>query len=247
MSCVAELFIFSKMLRANLGKSLEIEARGKRWARYPIATPLIVPGVLYQEWYARALEQSGLRLAPEDIVFAGEKAIAIAEGRAWATSSIHPTRVARFLARFVMRNPAGIGISIPETMQLALDEVGNTRIIFAAIASAGTKLLGIKGIFYRIAGRRVAMIDGPVDYAIPPYNEYCSLGPKDPDAAARGLAAALGVRVAVVDANDLGVAIVGRSDTTLDAALLEEILRDNPLGQGDEQTPLGVIRAISAD
>jgi len=51
------------------------------------------------------------------------------------------------------------------------------------------------------------------------------------------------VQVAVVDINDIGGNILG---STLDKAgerQLVRILADNPLGQGRESTPLGIIRA----
>ena len=54
----------------------------------------------------------------------------------------------------------------------------------------------------------------------------------------------IGVPVAIVDANDLGVNILGASEG-IDAKLLVKIIKDNPLGQSDEQTPVGIIRQIT--
>lgn len=75
--------------------------------------------------------------------------------------------MARWLSRFVTRTPAGIGIGSPVTMELALREVGIARILLAA-AAACTRPLGIRELFYRIAGRKVAAIDGPTPYTLPP-------------------------------------------------------------------------------
>jgi len=74
------------------------------------------------------------------------------------------------------------------------------------------------------------------------------LGPKDPDKVAARLKALLGGGndVAVVDINDIGGNILG---STLDKAgerTLVQILRDNPLGQGHQSTPLGIIRRSDA-
>jgi hypothetical protein len=52
----------------------------------------------------------------------------------------------------VTRPGYGIGLGTPQTMQLAIDEVGAPRILFAAAASAVTKPFGIHGVFYRLAG-----------------------------------------------------------------------------------------------
>ena len=70
------------------------------------------------------------------------------------------------------------------------------------------------------------------------------LGPERPREVARHLKALLGgqAEVAVVDINDLGGNILG---STLDKAgekRLVAILKDNPLGQGHQSTPLGVVR-----
>ncbi|HXY43873.1 MAG TPA: hypothetical protein VEH29_06775, partial [Acidimicrobiales bacterium] len=51
------------------------------------------------------------------------------------------------------------------------------------------------------------------------------------------------VHVAVVDANDRGVVVLGGS-RGLDRRLVAWLFGDNPLGQGIEQTPVALIRYI---
>ncbi|HCW51230.1 MAG TPA: hypothetical protein DGR79_04060, partial [Clostridiales bacterium] len=51
------------------------------------------------------------------------------------------------------------------------------------------------------------------------------------------------VGVAVVDANDLSVEVLGHSDG-VDPSLVAELFRDNPLGQGSQQTPVAVLRLV---
>jgi hypothetical protein len=130
-------------------------------------------------------------------------------------------------------------------MECAIRECGAPRILFAAIVGAFGKLLGRKGDFYRIAGSRARSIDGPTSGTIPPFNRAVSLAPEDPDGAARRLAERFNCRAAVVDINDLGGNILGTWPGDLDRKLLLEILSDNPLGQGTEQTPAGIIRRVS--
>ena len=103
-----------------------------------------------------------------------------------------------------------------------------------------TRPFGIHGLFYRVAGRRAAAIDGPTSYTIPPYNEAATLGPRDPQGVARSLAAAVGVPVAIIDANDAGCAVLGASPG-LAAEAVEQLFADNPLGQAGEQTPIAVV------
>lgn len=69
------------------------------------------------------------------------------------------------------------------------------------------------------------------------------LAPENPEKVAEQLKEALGCEAAVIDANNLGVNILGAS-SGVDQALLLELLRDNPLGQSTEQTPFGIIRRV---
>jgi hypothetical protein len=129
-------------------------------------------------------------------------------------------------------------------MELAIREVGAPRILLAAAASAVTKPFGIHGVFYRLAGAQAKAIDGPTSYTIPPYNQSATLGPKDPDGAARRLAAGIGVPVAVIDANDAGCAVLGASPG-VDRRFVERLFADNPLGQAREQTPICLVREVA--
>ena len=72
-----------------------------------------------------------------------------------------------------------------------------------------TRPFGVHGVFYRVAGPQAKAIDGPTSYTIPPYNQAATLGPKDPDRAARAIAAAIDAPVAIIDANDAGCAVLG--------------------------------------
>ena len=169
--------------------------------------------------------------------------VAITQGRSYPMSTIRPGRVARFLVRFVTRPGYGIGLGTPQTMQLAIDEVGPMRILLAAAVAALTKPLGTHGLFYRIAGPQAAAIDGPTSYTIAPYNQAATLGPRDPAGAARRISEALGVPVAVIDANDAGCNVLGASPG-LDRRMVERLFADNPLGQAGEQTPICVVRRV---
>ena len=131
---------------------------------------------------------------------------------------------------------------MPENMEMALREVGTPRILLAAAVSVVGKLLGRKGWFYQVAGRRAASIDGPCSYTLPPYNQYVSLAPEEPSATAATVAKVLGCTAIIVDQNDLGGEILGTSDESLDYGHTLRILKDNPLGQESQRTPFGIIR-----
>jgi len=225
----------------NNGKKLRIIVNGSDYERYPIKTPIIKKG----DNIRKIIEELLLPYAKgEDYIFISEKIIAISQGRAFPIKDIHPSGLAKVLSKFVLKTPYGIGIGSPWTMQLAIQEVGYFRIFLGIFVSILTKPLGIRGMFYRVVGRKVSAIDGPCEYTLPPYNKYAKLAPKDPDKVAAKLAKELNHQVVIIDANDLGVEILGRSDKSISDNFAKAVFRDNPLGQTNEQTPLCIVRKI---
>ena len=177
-----------------------------------------------------------------DVLFISEKCVACTQKRAIYMKDIHPRRLAVLLSRFVTKTPHGIGLGIPETMEMALRECGTLRILFAAFIGAIGKLFRKRGWFYIIAGPKASSIDGPCPNTIPPYNECVVLGPLNPDETAADISKHIGYPVIIVDINDLGGNILGVSDCSMDRDLYARILKDNPLGQSRESTPMGIIR-----
>ena len=186
----------------------------------------------------------GGQVSGEDIVFVSERIVAISQGRSFPIDTIKPSPMANFLSKHVNKTKAGIGLGSPWTMELALREANVLRILLAAGISAITRPFGIKGLFYKIAGSNVNAIDGPTANTIAPYNTHAKLGPKNPDKIANQLTEALGVRVAIVDSNDLGMNVLGRSDKSLTDKFCAEVFKGNPFGQNDEQTPIAIIRKV---
>jgi asparagine synthase (glutamine-hydrolysing) len=252
VSAVAERPPFS----ANLGKEIRITTEAGVWQRYPIKTELFAKGDDYaskitQEvvlFRKQLLEKKSELSDNRWFAIVSEKIVAISQGRSYFIWDINPTFWGKTLSKFVTRTPYGIGLGSPWTMQLAINEVGLPRILFAALASIVTKPFGVKGVFYRIAGRTVASIDGPTEYSLYPSNVSAKLGPKNPDKAAQKIRKVLesqlsqGERslfdgVVIIDANDLGRDILGNATAFADKEIAD-IMRDNPMGQGSEQTPV---------
>ncbi|MDD5144781.1 MAG: coenzyme F420-0:L-glutamate ligase [Candidatus Pacebacteria bacterium] len=227
-------------LNPNPEKSLIIEVGGKKYARYPVKTHLILQN---ENIFEVVDDYTRDHLKLGDIVFISEKCVAASQGRTYPQKEVRPGRLARFLVRFVTKSPYGIGLGSPETMQLAVEEAGALRIIFAAFVAAITKPFGIKGMFYRVAGPQAKAIDGAVPYAIPPYNTHVTKAPLRPNETAQEISNTIGAPVAIVDACDLGAWIVGKS-RGLDEKLVLKALKDNPLGQTSQQTPIGIIREV---
>ncbi len=226
----------------NDGKALTVTVDGATFARIPIRTRVVLPGDQLDPFIT---EYAGPVVRDGDILFVTEKIVAITQGRSYTLDEIQPRALARFLSKYVTRTSYGIGLGMPETMEMALRECGTPRILFAAAVSAVTKLFGRRGDFYRIAGDKARAIDGPTSGTIPPYNRAVVLGPTKPAEVATRLRTLLGgqVEVAVVDINDIGGNILGSTLDKPGEQRLVRILSDNPLGQGHQSTPLGVIRA----
>jgi F420-0:gamma-glutamyl ligase-like protein len=232
----------SPNFQPNPNKNLNIQVGSDTFARFPIKTPVIKTG----DDVGQVLQNLvGKELQKDDALFVSEKIIAISQGRAYKISDIHPSWLAKFLVRFVHKSKYGIGLGSPWTMELALRDVGAPRILFAAFCAALTKPFGIRGVFYHVAGKDVNAIDGPCDYTLPPYNEYAKLGPKNPNEEAKKISEKLSVPVVIIDANDLGVNILGRSSTEISEDWAKAIFKDNPLGQGSQQTPAALVRKIN--
>jgi F420-0:gamma-glutamyl ligase len=224
----------------NEGRELLASLNGLVYARHPVRTHLVTA----DDDAAKVVARYATPLGDDArIVAVSERMVAITQGRSYPMDEIRPGRLARLLVRYVTRPGYGIGLGTAQTMQLAIDEVGAPRILFAAAVAAVTKPLGIHGLFYRIAGRQASAIDGPTSYTIPPYNQAATLGPRDPNGAARTLAAAIATPVAIIDANDAGCAVLGASPG-VDRRFVERLFADNPLGQAREQTPIAVVREV---
>lgn len=233
------------MAKANDGKDLSISVDGVEYERIPLKTHVVMPG----EKLMDVVEQYAVaELRDGDIFFITEKIVAIMQGRSYALDEIQPRKLATFLSRYVTKTAYGIGLGIPQTMEMALREVGTPRVLFASAVAAVTKAFGRRGDFYRIVGDKARSIDGPTDGTIPPYNKRVVLGPVDPHGVAREVQQALGLDIVVMvaDINDIGGNILGSNSTKQHELVVARILSDNPLGQGTQSTPMGIIRKIVA-
>jgi len=224
----------------------EIEVDGVRYERIPIKTHVVLPG----EALEPVIEKYALEhLRDGDWLFMTEKMVSGSQGRAYPVAETKARPLAVWLSKRVVRTSTGIGLGIPETMEWAIREVGTPRILLAAAVSVVTKRFGRTGDFYRVTGPKARGIDGPGYPTIPPYDEMVVLTaakPRQTSEHIRDVVAALGKKIDVflVDINDLGGNVLGSTIDRKTELLVGRILGDNPIGQGHESTPLGIIRRI---
>ncbi len=241
----------------NKGKKIEIEVQGREYKRYPIRTALFASGDAYATKIAGCVRAFIDTLPPKKhkwFIVVSEKIVAISQGRSYFIWDIKPGFFARHLSKYVRRTPFGIGLGSPWTMQLAIQEVGLPRILVASLAAMVTKPLGLKGIFYMIAGREAAAIDGPTEYSLYPSNVSAKLAPADPHGSVIAIKLAIEQVLTerekeyfngavIIDANDIGRTVLGNS-TDLDSDYIGEIFTDNPMGQSNEQTPVVFVSQV---
>lgn len=229
-------------LSANENKQVTRTVEGKDYQRFALKTRFVEIG----DDYLDVIREYALPyVQPGDFLSISEKIIALCQKRIVYRKDIHPGFWAKLLCRFVHVTPAGPGAGTPHKMQLIIDICGLPRVLFAAFCSAVTKLFGKKGVFYDVCGHEVEGIDGLIDYDISfkEYVNYGILNPENPNGVCREIEEKLGIPCMIVDACDISVAILGKSDgVTLPKETLAEIIRDNPAGQDDQHTPLILIR-----
>lgn len=214
-----------------------ITVDGVTYERLPIRTHVITEAddiAEVADRYSRDVRRPG------DILFASEKVVAVTQGRALRESEMKIGLTARILWRFVTKSPHGVGLRRPSSMQCAVNECGAARIWLATAAGALGKLLRRRGWFYRVAGMQAATIDAAGTSPLQP--DRVIMGPKDPERVAQRINVATGLEAAIVDVNDIGGSWVLGATPGVDRPLVERILKDNPLGQKAEQTPIGLIR-----
>jgi len=221
-----------------------IEAQsGRAYDRYAIQTHFVQVGedqAALVERYVRPLFQPG------DVLSFGAKVMAMCVGSVRSREEVKPGFWANALWRFAGINHTGVGMHEPYKLQLVIDQVGLPRMLLAAFLSAITKPFGIKGVFYRVCGQGVGGIDGfytrssfPID------RDLALLNPENPVELCDALCEKTGIPVVLMDANDIQRDQLGKcSAFPLTDEEIQEALSDNPSGQGDELTPLILIRPV---
>ncbi|MDF2685445.1 MAG: hypothetical protein K0S55_626 [Clostridia bacterium] len=234
-------------LTSNAGKELIRSVDGIDYERYAIKTRFVNIGDDYIELIR---EFAAPYVKEGDFLSISEKIIALCQKRVVHRDEIHPGFWAKFLCRFVAVTPAGPGAGTPHKMQLIIMQCGLIRVLFAAFCSAVSKLFRIKGVFYKVCGHQVEGIDGLIDYDISfkEYVNYGILNPENASGVCNEIKEKLGISCMIVDACDISVAILGKSDDIKhNNEVLSEIVRDNPAGQDDQCTPIIMVRPVNKE
>lgn len=232
-------------LDCNEGKQVRIVVDGKEYDRYAIKTHYVQKDENYIDIVKKYV---GDIYTQGDMISISEKIISLCQGRVMYKKDIKVSRLAKFLCKFVNVTPAGEAVGNPYKMQIAIILCGRIKVLYAAIMAGIGKVFHKKGIFYKIVGQQVAGIDGFCDDAFEDYLEMGILNPDKPNEVCNEIYEALGIKAMVVDANDLNVEILGKADAIEKTEEeLKAIIKDNPAGQANQQTPIILIRPINSE
>ncbi len=216
---------------------------GKKYDRFAIQTHFVEVGESQKELiekYVRPLYQEG------DMVSFGAKVMAMCTNNVKSREQVKPGFWANFLWRFAAINHTGVGMHEPYKLQLVIDMCGLPRVLLAVVCSALTKPFGIKGVFYKVCGQGVGGIDGfYFRSSFERYKELALINPPNPVELCNALEKETGIPVVLMDANDIEQNQLGKCDNfPLTDDEIQDAMKDNPSGQGDELTPLILIRPV---
>ena len=201
----------------------------------PVRTPLVHPGDDLIDLVERAIR--GIA-RPGDTLAISETAVAIAQGQAVRAEYVRPSRIAYVLSR---RAGALATVNQPESLQIVIDRVGAAKVLYASAMHVLGRLIGRRGMFYEIMGEAITAIDGYTG-TLPPFERTIVFAPQNPDAFAQSVYDRTGIACTVVDANDLEKAKVLGASLGVNRKNVELALLSNPHGNGDEQTPIVVLK-----
>ncbi|MCX6723662.1 MAG: coenzyme F420-0:L-glutamate ligase [Candidatus Staskawiczbacteria bacterium] len=217
-----------------------VEINDKNYERKPVKTRLLNFG----DDLMQAIKDYVL---PEkqnnDWLAISEKVVSVCQNNVRHISTVKAGFLAKFIVKFVKKYPNDIGFSRPEKMQVAVEMSGAPRILAAIALGTLGKIIGIRGIFWRVAGNRVSEIDGFNPAAMYPYTEYAILPPRDPEKICNEIEKRFNLPAVIIDGNNINTKIIAESrGMPVNKKLSRLILLDNPMGQDDEMTPFILVR-----
>ena len=228
---------------------------GRKYDRFAIQTHFVQRGESQKELvekYVRPLYQEG------DVLSFGAKVMCMCVESVKTRDEVKPGFWANLLWRFAGINHTGVGMHEPYKLQLVIDMCGLPRVLLAVFCSAVTKPFGIHGVFYilhasvngtelgTLVGNGVGGIDGfYFRSSFDVYKQMALINPDNPVELCNELYQQTGIPVVLMDANDLQRDQLGKCDGfPLTDEEIQDAMQDNPSGQGDELTPLILIRPL---
>lgn len=175
---------------------------------------------------------------PGDIIAIAESVVAISQHRAILPEKVRAGLLARFLCHFPGKHGS---LATPPAMQLAIQEAGSFKILLGCCAAILGKLVGKKGYFYLVAGKKLALIDD-IAGTMWPYEKHIILGPEEPEKIAFSIREATGAEAVIADVNDIKCVDILGATSAFSEEVARSVLAGNPFGNDDQQTPIVVVK-----
>ncbi len=211
------------------------EVNGLTFERRAVKTRLLNFG----DDLLQAIQEYVLPLKQEgDWLAISEKVVSVCQNNVRHINTVKAGWLATTIVKYVKKYPKDIGYSRAEKMQVAVEMAGRPRMVLAIILGVLGKAVGIKGVFWMVAGNRVSEIDGFNPDAMWPYTEYAILPPKNPQQLCNNIEQKLKIPTVIIDGNNINVKIISMSrGVPVNKKMARLSLLDNPMGQDDEMTP----------
>ena len=132
---------------------------------------------------------------PTDILTIGESPLAIMQGRYIDYRNVNANLISRLICKGF--HPTS-SLATASGMQTLINISGPTRVIISWLIGGIFKFIGVRGMFYRLAGEQARLIDD-ITGTTPPYDKSIVLGPIDTHIFCIKAAKTLNINVAVVD------------------------------------------------
>lgn len=237
-------------LTPNEWRKLEKTIKWETYQRFPVKTHRIH----IKEDISPILEYIASESKKGDWVAISERFMTISEWRLIHQSFLKPSRLAMVIYRAIRFNMGEKAFhhdpwhAIPKKLQACILIAWWRRMFFALVLgiplTAIWKLFGKKkGRFYIIAWHRISEIDGSFTKETPPFNEFAKIYPENPEKTCNEIEKKFWIPAIITDGNNIDTEILGMSRwVPVSKTLAKQILLDNPMGQGKEQTPIILVR-----
>jgi len=179
-------------------------------------------------------------LLPGDIMLLSSKAVSACQGRLLPLGSSQPGRLAAALSAVWRRLASEAPLSNPAVMQAALEQDGVATMAGSVLAHFWRKARGEAAAYPRSGFRSLLRIGSPADLEL--YHHQLILPPRAPEKLAMELWKQTGYRAAIIAVRQPGEVRITALSPGLSPDYIRALVLDNPLGAGDQQTPIAILR-----
>lgn len=225
----------------NLEKNIEIQVGNKMYNRHVVKTDYIPVNTSIEELvekYIVPIYKKG------DILYLSKTLISICTSQVLYKLDIHVGKLAKNVSKNIslIRNEGRAVNKL--AMQVAIYLIGPIKTLFAYfLASFSSNPSKARKSFIKHAGDSVSLIGGLISDSFPEYEDFAILPPVEAAEKCADIRKKYGITCFVASVDDSNFYLIASSrDMKIPEEILEDILKDNPLGEKTTSTPMCLIR-----